>query len=100
LNTYTLFAWSVALPAACVAFTIVVTPLASVLVVVTDVSVPEPVRVVPDGRFEQVAEDSVKLTWDVATVAPPLAVAAQERQSSAGSNGPVLCIDHPEFLLV
>jgi uncharacterized membrane protein len=77
LNRYTtLVAVSVAVPAACVAFTIVVTPLASVLVVVTDVCVPEPARVVPDGRFEQVAEDSVKLTWDVATVAPPLAASA------------------------
>jgi len=43
----------------------VVTPPALVLSVVIDVSTPDPVRVVPLGRFEHVADESVKLTGNV-----------------------------------
>jgi hypothetical protein len=43
---------------------------------VIDVSIPEPVTVVPAGRYEQAADESTKLTGDVTTVAPPFAAPA------------------------
>lgn len=49
----------------CVEFMIVVTPLALVLSVVTDIPVPNPSRVVPLGRFEHVADESVKSASNV-----------------------------------
>jgi hypothetical protein len=44
---------------------IVVTPLELVLSVEIDLAVPDPVRVVPLGRFEHVADERVKLTGNV-----------------------------------
>jgi hypothetical protein len=55
---------------------IVVSPLASVLVVVIDFSVPAPSIVVPSGRFEQLSDEITKLTGNVSTVAPPSAALA------------------------
>jgi hypothetical protein len=43
----------------------VVTPLPFVRSVVIDFAIPDPVRVVPLGRFEHVADESVKLTGNV-----------------------------------
>jgi hypothetical protein len=43
----------------------VVTPLALVLSIVIDFSTPDPLIVVPLGRFEHVADESVKLTGNV-----------------------------------
>src|SRR4051812_9015946 len=54
----------------------VVTPSRSVLVIVIDVSVPEPVTVAPAGRFGHEFDESAKLTGNVSIVAPPFAAIA------------------------
>ena len=45
----------------CVAFMIVVTPLALVLSIVIELSIPDPFRVVPVGRLGHVCDERVKL---------------------------------------
>ena len=50
-----------------VALMTVATPLALTKIVVMDFSVPDPVIVVPEGRFEHVADVTVKLTDEVST---------------------------------
>jgi len=70
-NVYVFPLWSVAVPWATDVLLIVVVPSSAVLVLVIEVSVPEPVTVVPLGRFGHVAELRVKVTGNVSTVAPP-----------------------------
>jgi hypothetical protein len=64
-------------PCICVEFMIVTTPLALTLSVVTDIPVPFPVRVVPLGRFEHVADESVKSASNVRSADSPAPVLRQ-----------------------
>ena len=67
-----------------------VIPLASVRIVVIDFCVPEPVIVVPAGRFEHFPDVMVNETVDVSIVAPP---SAAKSAPAAGKAAPKTEVD-------